>query len=62
MEGVKRGEVSGCHPGDGKVWVAHEIVDDGEVDLAGSHGCRIVDERERKGWRTGLQRVRVYVV
>lgn len=24
---------------DGRTWVAHEIVDDGEVNLLGGHGC-----------------------
>jgi len=37
------------------VWVAHEIVDDGEVNLLGSHGCGLGDERrERMRFTKGI--------
>lgn len=32
----------------GKVWVAHEIIDDGEVNLLGGHGCEL-GMREEEG-------------
>lgn len=39
---------------DGKMWVAHEVVDDGEVNLLGGHGCGTGD---KKGEGTGLLRI-----
>ena len=39
--------------GDGRMWVAHEIVDDGEVYLLGSHG-RGLGVRREEGMETDL--------
>jgi hypothetical protein len=41
---------------DGGMWVAHEIVDDGEVDLFGGHGCGTGDKKS-EGTRTSLLRI-----
>lgn len=45
------GEKGVSGPGeDGGMWVAHEIIDDGEVNLFGGHGCGLGMREEGRGW------------
>lgn len=43
------------------MWVADEIVDDGEVNLLGSHCCGL-GIRGKKGWGRGCGGGTVYVL
>jgi len=41
---------------EGRMWVAHKIVDDGEVNLLGGY-CRGTDDKKGEGTRSSLLRI-----